>query len=81
MGVPKVWRAMVVIPNEWRAAVHNLYKQVKAKIRTKEGLLECFNNDIRVKQSCSLSPTLFGLHINKIEEWKIQRRGAGVTIA
>lgn len=47
-----------------REANHSVYKE---KIRTKEGLSECFNSDIGVKQGCPLSLVLFGLYIYKVQ--------------
>jgi anaerobic selenocysteine-containing dehydrogenase len=55
------------IPNGYRVAVHKLYEKVRAKIRTSEGMSECFGSDIGVKQGCHLSPTLFGIYIDKLE--------------
>jgi hypothetical protein len=65
------------VPKELRSAVHRLYEQVKAKIRTTEGLSEDFDNNIGVKQGCPLSPTLFGLYIDKLEEWLNKNNGEG----
>lgn len=50
-----------------RAIVHRLYEEEKAKIRTLAHIFESFKIDIGVKQGCLLSPTLFGLYIDKIE--------------
>ena len=52
-----------------RAVVHRLYEEVKVKIRTSAGISKSFRSDIGVKQGCPLSPTMFGLYIDKIEEW------------
>jgi hypothetical protein len=52
-----------------RAVVHRLYEEVKVEIKTSVGISESFRSDIRVKQGCPLSPTLFGLYIDKLEEW------------
>lgn len=67
----KLWNRMdeLNIPDEYRVAVHRLYEQVRAKIRTSEGMSECFGSDIGVKKGCPLSPTLFGLYIDKLEDW------------
>jgi hypothetical protein len=55
------------IPYGYRTTVHRLYEKVGAKIRTSEGMFECFGSDIGVKQGCPLSLTLFGLYIDKLE--------------
>jgi hypothetical protein len=57
------------VTDQWRAVVHKLYKQVKARIRTQEVLSESFSTNVGVKQGCPLSPTLFMLYIDKLEEW------------
>jgi hypothetical protein len=57
------------VPIQLRAVVHRLYEEVKVKIKTTAGIFESFRSDIGVKQGCPLSPTLFGLYIDKLEEW------------
>jgi len=58
-----------------RADVHRLYEEVKVKIRTSADVFESFRSNIRVKHGCSLSPTFFGLYINKLEDWLNSQRG------
>ncbi|KAH9324645.1 hypothetical protein KI387_004823, partial [Taxus chinensis] len=79
----KLWNRMeeLGIPDKFRAAVHRLYEQVRAKIKTREGMSECFGSDIGVKQGCPLSPTSFGLYIDKLEEWLHNTEGGGVQLA
>ena len=53
---------------------------MKVKIRTSTGISENFRSDIGVKQGCLLSPTLFGLYIDKLEEWLNLQGGDGVRL-
>ena len=68
------------IPMHYRAIVHRLYEEVKVKIRTSAGISKSFRSDIGVKQGCPLSPTLFGLYIDKLEEWLNLQGGDGVQL-
>ena len=65
---------------QYRGVVHRLYEEVKVKIRTSVGISESFRSDIRVKQGYPLSPTLFGLYIEKLEEWLNLQGGDGVWL-
>jgi hypothetical protein len=42
---------------------------------------ECFGSDMGVKNGCPLSPTLFGLYIDKLEAWLSRTDGEGVHLA
>ena len=68
------------VPLHLRAVVHRLYEEVKVKIKTSTGISESFRSDIRVKQGCPLSPTLFGLYIDKLEEWLNLQDGEGALM-
>jgi hypothetical protein len=68
------------VPIHLRAAVHRLYEEVKVKIRTSAGISESFRSDIGVKHGCPLSPTLFGLYIDKLEEWLNSQEGDGALL-
>jgi hypothetical protein len=68
------------VPRHLRAAVHRMYEEVKVKIRTSTGIFESFRSDIEVKQGCPLSPTLFGLYIDKLEEWLNSQGGDGIHL-
>lgn len=67
----KLWHTMeeLWVPRYLTAVVHRLYEEVKAKIKTLVDISESFRSDISVKQGFALSPTLFGLYIDKLKEW------------
>jgi hypothetical protein len=50
-----------------RVVVIRLYENVISKFRNTKGWLEEINCNIGVKQGCPMSPTLFGIYIDKLE--------------
>jgi hypothetical protein len=78
----KLWNIMeeLGILVGYRSTVHRFYGKVRAKIRTSERMFECFSSDIGVKHGCPLSPTLFGLYIDKLESWLSRTDGEGVHL-
>ena len=52
---------------EYSAVVAQLYEQVRCQLKIENGFLEHFLSNMGVKQGCPLSPTLFGLCIDKLE--------------
>ncbi|MCO5558427.1 hypothetical protein L7F22_012009 [Adiantum nelumboides] len=46
----------------------HMYREVRCKIKTQEGYSQEFMSNMGVKQGCPLSPTLFGLCIDQLEE-------------
>jgi hypothetical protein len=78
----KLWHIMeeLGVPMHLRAVVHRLYEEVKFKIRMSLGIFESFRSDIEVKQGCPLSLTLFGLYIDKLEEWLKFQKGDGALL-
>ena len=78
----KLWLRMeeLEIPMHYRVVVHRLYEEVKVKIRTSIGISEIFRSEIGVKQGRPLSPTLFDLYIDKLEECLNLQGGDGVRL-
>jgi hypothetical protein len=56
--------------------IKEIYRDTKAAIRTKEGLLEQFKTNKGVRQGCVLSPTLFNLYVAELDEC-LEKRGVG----
>ena len=52
---------------EYQVAIAHLYEQVKCQLKMDSGFSKYFLSNMGVKQGCSLSPTLFGLCIDKLE--------------
>jgi hypothetical protein len=52
----KLWERLLElgVPAEWRATVHRLCEQVKAKIKTQGHMSDSFNSDIGVKVKTGL---------------------------
>lgn len=77
--VPRMglWKRMeyIGVPEHLRVAVAHLYARVLCQLKTHEGLSQAFSSNMGVKQGCPLSPTLFGLCIDQIEQFLPQLRG------
>ena len=56
------------MPLECRVVVARLYEQVKCELKMDDGFSKYFLSYMGAKQRCPLSPTLFGLCIDKLEE-------------
>ena len=52
---------------ELRAAAIRLYENVIAKLKRNEEWSKDINCNIGVQKDCPLSPTLFGIYIDKLE--------------
>lgn len=79
----KLWDRIeeLEILKELNAALYRLYGQVKAKIRTRDGMSKHFGSNIRVKWGYLLAPTLFGLYINDSKEWLNKANGKRVQLS
>jgi hypothetical protein len=53
-------------------AVQSMYHNVKARVSTPEGLTEAFPSEMGIKQGCPMSPLLFGLFLDPLEELLLQ---------
>ena len=69
------------VPFELRAATIRLYKNVIAKLKSNEGWSKDIKCNIRVKQDCPLSPTLFAIYIDKLEGCLEEEGCAGTILA
>ena len=68
-------------PFELRAASIRLYENVISKLKINEGWSQDIKCNIGVKQGCPLSPTLFGIYIDKLEGCLEEARCAGTILA
>ena len=46
----------------------NMYEKAKLRVRQPRGITELFPSNLRLKQGCNMSPILFNLFINDINE-------------
>lgn len=67
------------VPFELRVATIRLYENVIAKLKRNEGWSKCIKCNIGVKQGFPLSPTLFGIYIEKLEG-SLEEAGCAGTI-
>jgi hypothetical protein len=57
-----------------------MYENVIAKFKNTEGWSKEINCNIGVKQGCPLSPTIFGIYIDKLEDYLEKEGGVGPTL-
>jgi hypothetical protein len=56
------------VPLELRAVAIRMYENIISKFKNTKGWSKEINCNIGVKQGCPLSPTLFDIYINKLED-------------
>ena len=69
------------MPLELRVATIRMYEKVIAKFKNNEGWSKEINCNIKFKQGCPLSPTLFGIYIDKLEECLEKASYVGPTLS
>ena len=53
--------------------IHNMYKNIKPKITTNEGSSQFFNCNVGVRQGENLSPFLFSIFLNDLEDYLVSK--------
>ena len=60
-----------------QTTILRLYEKVIGRLRTPEGFSDPIQSTIGVKQGCPLSPTLFGLYIDELEDFLMKSSQPG----
>ena len=59
--------------------IYNMYKDIKSKITTSEGSTNFFSCNIGVRQGENLSPFLFSIFLNDLEDYLKAKQASGVN--
>lgn len=59
--------------------IKNLYEDIKSKVSTREGNTDLFDCTIGVRQGENLSPFLFSIFLNDLEDYLFQKNVNGIT--
>jgi Reverse transcriptase (RNA-dependent DNA polymerase) len=78
----KLWDRLREIGIQGRLldTIQSMYKEVKCRVVTPEGLTRSFTSHLGVKQGCPLSPLLFGLYIDPLESCMLAAGGEPPTL-
>lgn len=78
----KLWQRLHQLGVQGRmlAAIQAYYADVRECVKTSEGLTESFPSGLGVKQGCPLSPTLFGMYIDAVEDFILVNVNNGGTV-
>lgn len=60
--------------------IKGIYRETKNEVITGEGITESFNTNKGVRQGCPLSPSLFNIFIEDLEEQWVKRNEGGTVI-
>lgn len=60
-----------------QTAILRLYEKVTGRLRTQEDFSDLIQSTIGMKQGCPLSPTLFGLYIDELEDFLMKSSQLG----
>ena len=69
-----LWERMhtLGVPLAVRVGITWLYEKAVCRLKQSQGLSNAFQSNMGVKQGCPLSPTLFGLCVDRLEEMIIE---------
>jgi hypothetical protein len=78
----KIWNRLeeIKMPLDLRDVAICMCENIIAKFKNTEGWSKEINRNIGVKQGCPLSPTLFGIYIDKLEELLEKEGCVGPTL-